>query len=90
MGAWDGRKVEFPTFTVELKNPWASVYLVSKEAVSLDAVATEYLVVVTSVKMTGQTYMEDRGSLKVVGAPPVLAQVAEGSVCSSVRCPLRV
>jgi hypothetical protein len=80
MGAWKGRKEDFPAFTVELKNDWASVYMVSRQAVPLDAAATVYLVVVTPVKMTGQTYQEDRCALQTVGHAPLLAQTAEGKV----------
>ena len=80
MGSWGGRKAEFPAFTATIQNEWASVMLVSKEAVPLESAATEYLVVVTPVKMTGQSYQEDRSALKNVGAPPILAQVAEGQV----------
>jgi hypothetical protein len=79
-GAWDGRKADFPALTAELANPWASVFLVSKDAVPLETAARVYLVVATSVKMTGQEYHADRGSLRIPGVLPVLAQVAEGTV----------
>jgi hypothetical protein len=80
VGTWEGREVDFPSFRATLKNPWASVFLVSKEAVPLESAATQYLVVTTPMKMTGASYAEERGALSSTGNPPLLAQVAEGKV----------
>ena len=79
-GAWKGRKADFGAFSAELQNGWGSVFLVSRQSVPLDETPSAYLVVTTPVKMTGETFAEDRGHLTQAGAPPILAQQAEGTV----------
>ncbi len=80
VGALKDSTFEFPSMTVSLKNPWASVMAVSKDNLPLIESKNYYLVVTTPVRTKGMQYSESRNSLKEIGEYVLQAQSVMGKI----------
>lgn len=74
------KQLDFPLFSVSIKNTHASVIAVSADGKPLTESKHYYLVVAGPSKMTGQQFKPSRAALKTLGGMPVLQQVIEGSL----------
>jgi hypothetical protein len=79
-GALKDSTFSFPLFQVAIKNPWASVFAISKDNLSLADSKSFYLVVCTPVRTKGMQYANSRSSLKEIGELPLQAQFAMGKI----------
>jgi hypothetical protein len=77
-GALKDVAIDLPLISFNVKNSWASVFLVSKDGKPLTETKKFYLVAVTPVKMTGQKYNAGRSALSEPGKLPLQAQQMEG------------
>ncbi len=80
VGALKDSTFHFPFVTVSLRNPWASVLVVSKEDKPLAESKSLYLVITTPVRTKGMHYSASRTSLKEIGELTLQAQSAMGNV----------
>lgn len=70
----------FSHIKIETNNEWASVLLCSADGLPLSQSKRMYVVITTPVKMTGQTYDEDRLKLVDRGQLPYLVRYLEGTI----------
>ncbi len=85
VGALKDVAIDLPFLSFKVKNSWASIFLISKENKPLSEAKRFYLVAVTPVKMTGQTYNPGRSALIEPGKLPLQAQQLEGDLILKVK-----
>jgi hypothetical protein len=79
-GVLNGMEFDLPDVRGRVENSFASVFLVSADALPLATSGRMYLVVVGAVKTSGLTYNATRTQLTALGELPLLAQVIRGTV----------
>jgi hypothetical protein len=75
-----GRKFDFSTFSYEISNKHASIFIVSADGNDLAASKRFYIIATGPAKMDGQVYDPARNQLENAGDGNVLVQVINGKI----------
>ena len=74
------RKFDLPFFSVEAKNMWGSVNIVSKDGLPLEQSKNFYIVAVLPCRQTGMVFNDQRTQVDKLGNVPWEAQIFDGTV----------